>query len=207
MEKGLHEILIFNSLALVGLENSNGVSNLFEQVGKGHIEGLADYGLVDEMYKSIAKYLPAQSRRKATTGGLSMAKSWANTISKAKDGVEEVTKSDEYDKLMSIRAKISSRFTLRRTLVTRDHWGEKMFGIEGNFLRFFKSCRNNGFATIVDDAAQRCKAVLISEGWTEQVANEVVISNRAEMQAIAAYPYLATLKARKYKKKRSKRTT
>jgi hypothetical protein len=82
-------------------------------------------------------------------------------ITKAKDGVENVSRSEEYNNLMQTGAKIASRFMLRRTLVARDPWGDRISGIKGDFLTFFRPCRVTDFVATVHNAAQRCKAVLI----------------------------------------------
>ncbi|KAH4915948.1 hypothetical protein HBI79_231920 [Parastagonospora nodorum] len=63
-------------------------------------------------------------------------------------------------------------FMLKRILKTRDLWGKLISGIKGDFLD-----------------------ILEKEGLDESEASRRVIFNRFEMQAIASYPALATLKA------------
>jgi hypothetical protein len=77
MEKGLHEILIFISMALVGLEDKNGISNWDVPVGARHpVHGTIKYGTVNKVYKSINKPVAPKGRSKATLNGLTMAKAW-----------------------------------------------------------------------------------------------------------------------------------
>jgi hypothetical protein len=206
MEKGLHEILIFVSLALVGLEDSDGISNWYQASKKRDENGYAAFNIVDKVYKSITDIVPAQGRRAEMIAGMNMAKSWKKIISRAKEGVESVTKSNEYEQLMKVGAPISARFMLRRTLLTLDPWGQKISGIKGDFLTFFRPCRFPDFDSTVRQAAQRCRTVLVKEGMDQQTANETNIFNRAEMQAIATFPALAELKAEQYERFGSKKT-
>ena len=206
MEKGMHEILIFVSLALVGLEASDGISNWYEPYGKPDANDCYNYRIQDEVYTSIAKNTTSQNRGKKMIAGLAMARRWANVISKAKDGIENVTKSEEYKELMEIGIKISARFMLRRTLVTQDPWGKKISGIKGDFLTWFRPCALDDYESLVDDATQRCRTVLMQEGLDVQEANETMIFNCSEMQAIASYLLLAILKAQGYEKNGSKNT-
>ncbi|KAH4092677.1 hypothetical protein HBH46_180410 [Parastagonospora nodorum] len=71
---------------------------------------------------------------------------------------------------------VAQRFMLKRTLKTRDPWGKLISGIKGDFLD-----------------------ILEKEGLDELEASRRVIFNRFEMQAIAFYPALATLKAAQFK--------
>ena len=59
-----------------------------------------------------------------------MARDWANTISRARYGVDHVTESNEYKELMDTGEKVAARFMLRRTLVTQDPWGAKISRIK-----------------------------------------------------------------------------
>ncbi|KAH5340105.1 hypothetical protein HBI33_250070 [Parastagonospora nodorum] len=55
------------------------------------------------------------------------------------------------------------------------------------------------FLSIVQNAEQQCRDILEKEGLNESEASRRVIFNRFEMQAIASYPALATLKAAQFK--------
>ncbi|KAH5393180.1 hypothetical protein HBI33_010710 [Parastagonospora nodorum] len=81
------------------------------------------------------------------------------------------------------RAAVAQRFMLKRTLKTRDPWGKLISGIKGDFLPYFQSC----------------PYILEKEGLNKSEASRRVIFNRFEMQAIASYPALATLKAAQFK--------
>ncbi|KAH5730221.1 hypothetical protein HBI17_221290 [Parastagonospora nodorum] len=70
----------------------------------------------------------------------------------------------------------SYEFMLKRTLKTRDLWGKLISGIKGDFLD-----------------------ILEKEGLDELEASRRVIFNCFEMQAIASYSALATLKAAQFK--------
>ncbi|KAH6134250.1 hypothetical protein HBI68_245850 [Parastagonospora nodorum] len=70
-------------------------------------------------------------------------------------------------------------FMLKRILKMRDLWGKLISGIKGDFLPYFQSCLY----------------ILEKEGLDESEASRRVIFNCFEMQAIASYPALATLKA------------
>ncbi|EAT90559.2 hypothetical protein SNOG_02347 [Parastagonospora nodorum SN15] len=137
MEQGLNEILIFVSLALIGLQNRKGVSNWFN----------------------------ATDKRDSVTG---------DRIYKMEDAVY-------------------------RTLKTRDPWGKPISGIKGDFLPYFQSCPCPDFLSTVQNAEQQCRDILEKEGLDESEASRRVIFNRFEMQAIASYPALATLKAAQFK--------
>ncbi|KAH6417836.1 hypothetical protein HBI59_249530 [Parastagonospora nodorum] len=135
-------ILIFVSLALIGLQNRKGVSNWFN----------------------------ATDKRDSVTG---------DRIYKIEDAVY--------------------RFMLKRTLKTRDLWGKLISGIKGDFLPYFQSCLCPDFLSTVQNAEQQCRDILEKEGLDESEASRRVIFNRFEMQAIASYPALATLKAAQFK--------
>ncbi|KAH6485035.1 hypothetical protein HBI55_204180 [Parastagonospora nodorum] len=84
------------------------------------------------------------------------------------------------------RAAVAQRFMLKRTLKTRNPWGKLISGIKGDFLT-------------VQNAEQQCRDILEKEGLNKSEASRRVIFNRFEMQAIASYPALATLKAAQFK--------
>ncbi|KAH5245149.1 hypothetical protein HBI72_183300 [Parastagonospora nodorum] len=71
---------------------------------------------------------------------------------------------------------VAQRFMLKRILKTRDLWGKLISGIKGDFLD-----------------------ILEKEGLDELEASRRVIFNCFEMQAIASYSALATLKAAQFK--------
>ncbi|KAH5618262.1 hypothetical protein HBI22_238830 [Parastagonospora nodorum] len=81
---------------------------------------------------------------------------------------------------------VAQRFMLKRILKTRDLWGKLISGIK-NFL------------STVQNAKQQCRDILEKEGLDELEASRRVIFNCFEMQAIASYPALATLKAAQFK--------
>ncbi|KAH6481135.1 hypothetical protein HBI55_249360 [Parastagonospora nodorum] len=138
IEQGLNEILIFVSLALIGLQNRKGVSNWFNATNK------------------------RDSVTSDPLNGLAMAKQWRNMIANVKYDASEHESSYE--------------FMLKRTLKTRDLWGKLISGIKGDFLD-----------------------ILEKEGLDESEASRRVIFNCFEMQAIASYSALATLKAAQFK--------
>jgi hypothetical protein len=104
MERGLHEILIFNTLAYVGLADKDGISNWDEPVGEPDKDGFVQYRTVDEVYLSINKNPDPGTRGKATINGLVMAKSWSSIMGRAKSSVDSVCDSDEFKKLVSVGA-------------------------------------------------------------------------------------------------------
>ncbi|KAH5425790.1 hypothetical protein HBI46_038820 [Parastagonospora nodorum] len=117
--------------------------------------------------------------------GLAMAKQWRNIIANVKHDASEHESSHE--------------FMLKRTLKTRDLWGKPISGIKGDFLPYFQSCLCLDFLSTVQNAEQQCRDILEKEGLNESEASRRVIFNRFEMQAIAFYPALATLKAAQFK--------
>ncbi|KAH5201798.1 hypothetical protein HBH77_127190 [Parastagonospora nodorum] len=158
MEQGLNEILIFVSLALIGLQNRKGVSNWFNATDKrDSVTGDRIYKMEDAVYRSIAE---TPSHRTSA---------------------------------------VAQRFMLKRTLKTRDLWGKLISGIKGDFLPYFQSCPCPDFLSTVQNAEQQCRDILEKEGLDESEASRRVIFNRFEMQAIASYPALATLKAAQFK--------
>ncbi|KAH5184382.1 hypothetical protein HBH77_178390 [Parastagonospora nodorum] len=94
---------------------------------------------------------------------------------------------------------VAQRFMLKRTLKTRDPWGKLISGIKGDFLPYFQSCLCPDFLSTVQNAEQQCRDILEKEGLDESEASRRVIFNCFEMQAIASYPALATLKAAQFK--------
>ncbi|KAH6295950.1 hypothetical protein HBI39_160110 [Parastagonospora nodorum] len=60
-------------------------------------------------------------------------------------------------------------------------------------------CLCPDFLSTVQNAEQQCRDILEKEGLNESEASRRVIFNRFEMQAIASYPALATLKAAQFK--------
>jgi hypothetical protein len=90
--------------------------------------------------------------------------------------------------------------------MTQDPWGRKISGIKGDFATFFRPCRDTDFHAIIQQAEQECQDVLVREGTDMQHAEGIAVFSRAELQAIASYPSLATLKAKQYKNVGSTRT-
>ncbi|KAH5732782.1 hypothetical protein HBI18_088410 [Parastagonospora nodorum] len=78
---------------------------------------------------------------------------------------------------------VAQRFMLKRTLKTRDPWGKLI----------------SDFLSTVQNAEQQCRDILEKEGLDELEASRRVIFNCFEMQAIASYSALATLKAAQFK--------
>ncbi|KAH5776087.1 hypothetical protein HBI93_252620 [Parastagonospora nodorum] len=68
-------------------------------------------------------------------------------------------------------------------------------GIKSNFLPYFQSCLCPDFLSTVQNAKQQCRDILEKEGLNKLEASRRVIFNCFEMQAIASYSALATLKA------------
>ncbi|KAH3956074.1 hypothetical protein HBH51_256360 [Parastagonospora nodorum] len=60
-------------------------------------------------------------------------------------------------------------------------------------------CLCPDFLSTVQNAEQQCRDILEKEGLNKSEASRRVIFNRFEMQAIASYPALATLKAAQFK--------
>ncbi|EAT92627.2 hypothetical protein SNOG_16589 [Parastagonospora nodorum SN15] len=200
MEQGLNEILIFVSLALIGLQNRKGVSNWFNATDKrDSVTGDRIYKMEDAVYRSIAETPSHRTRQNTALNGLAMAKQWRNMIANVKHDASEHESSHEYKELISQGAAVAQRFMLKRTLKTRDPWGKPISGIKGDFLPYFQSCPCPDFLSTVQNAEQQCRDILEKEGLDESEASRRVIFNRFEMQAIASYPALATLKAAQFK--------
>ncbi|KAH4169572.1 hypothetical protein HBH43_107630 [Parastagonospora nodorum] len=154
IEQGLNEILIFVSLALIGLQNRKGVSNWFNATDKrDSVTGDCIYKIEDAR----------------------------NIIANIKHDASEHESSHEYKELISQGAAVAQRFMLKRTLKTRD------------------LCLCPDFLSTVQNAKQQCRDILEKEGLNKSEASRRVIFNRFEMQAIASYPALATLKAAQFK--------
>ncbi|KAH5096786.1 hypothetical protein HBH71_250090 [Parastagonospora nodorum] len=79
------------------------------------------------------------------------------------------------------RAAVAQRFMLKRILKMRD------------------PCLCLDFLSTVQNAKQQCRDILEKEGLNKLEASRRVIFNRFEMQAIASYSALATLKAAQFK--------
>ncbi|KAH5993914.1 hypothetical protein HBI83_248510 [Parastagonospora nodorum] len=105
-----------------------------------------------------------------------------NMIANVKHDVSEYESSYEYKELISQGAA-----------------GKLISGIKGDFLPYFQSCLCPDFLSIVQNAKQQCRDILEKEGLNELEASRRIIFNRFEMQAIASYPALATLKAAQFK--------
>ncbi|KAH6514819.1 hypothetical protein HBI07_252150 [Parastagonospora nodorum] len=122
--------------------------------------------------KGVSNWFNATDKRDSVTG---------DRIYKMEDAhdASEHESSYEYKELISQGAAVAQRFMLKRTLKTRDLWGKLISGIKGDFLPYFQSCLY----------------ILEKEGLDELEASRRVIFNCFEMQAIASYPALATLKA------------
>ncbi|KAH5291832.1 hypothetical protein HBI12_239180 [Parastagonospora nodorum] len=97
------------------------------------------------------------------------------------------------------QAAVAQRFMLKRILKTRDLWGKLISSIKGDFLPYFQSCLYLDFLSIVQNAEQQCRDILEKEGLNKLEASRRVIFNCFEMQAIASYSALATLKAAQFK--------
>ncbi|KAH4517532.1 hypothetical protein HBH89_009380 [Parastagonospora nodorum] len=76
---------------------------------------------------------------------------------------------------------------------------ESSYNIKSDFLPYFQSCLCSDFLSTVQNAKQQCRDILEKEGLNKSEASRRVIFNRFEMQAIASYPALATLKAAQFK--------
>ncbi|KAH5524107.1 hypothetical protein HBI29_039690 [Parastagonospora nodorum] len=73
------------------------------------------------------------------------------------------------------------------------------YNIKSDFLPYFQSCLYLDFLSTVQNAKQQCRDILEKEGLNELEASRRVIFNCFEMQAIASYSALATLKAAQFK--------
>ncbi|KAH5703316.1 hypothetical protein HBI44_022590 [Parastagonospora nodorum] len=163
-----------------------GVSNWFNATDKrDSVTGDRIYKMEDAVYRSIAETLSYRTRQNTALNGLAMAKQWRNMIANVKYDASEHESSHE--------------FMLKRTLKTRDLWGKPISGIKGDFLPYFQSCLCPDFLSTVQNAEQQCRDILEKEGLDESEASRRVIFNCFEMQAIASYPALATLKAAQFK--------
>ncbi|KAH6101966.1 hypothetical protein HBI64_253920 [Parastagonospora nodorum] len=200
IEQGLNEILIFVSLALISLQNRKGVSNWFNATDKrDSVTSNRIYKIEDAVYRSIAETPSHRTRQNTALNSLAIAKQWRNMIANVKHDASEHESSHKYKELISQGAAVAQRFILKRTLKTRDPWGKPISGIKGDFLPYFQSCPCPDFLSTVQNAEQQCRDILEKEGLDESEASRRVIFNRFEMQAIASYPALATLKAAQFK--------
>ncbi|KAH6535648.1 hypothetical protein HBI07_139400 [Parastagonospora nodorum] len=135
------------------------------------------YKIEDAVYRSIAETLSYRTRQNTALNSLAMAKQY------------EHKSSYEYKELISQGAAVAQRFMLKRTLKTRDL----------DFLPYFQSCLCLDFLSTVQNAKQQCRDILEKEGLNELEASRRIIFNRFEMQVIASYSTLATLKAAQFK--------
>ncbi|KAH3939681.1 hypothetical protein HBH98_182760 [Parastagonospora nodorum] len=201
MEQGLNEILIFVSLALIGLQDEKGISNWLEP--SKALDKVTDepiYKFKDKVYESIAKTSSRQPRSTALDlNGIAMAKQWRRMIANVKHEANDLEVTKEYKDLIAVGAEVAQRFMLKRTLKTRDPWSKPISGIKGDFLTFFQGCKSKDFLRTVEAAEQQCKDVMLEEGLDPAIVTKRRIFNRSEMQAIASYPALATLKATQFK--------
>ncbi|KAH5166823.1 hypothetical protein HBH77_246510 [Parastagonospora nodorum] len=124
--------------------------------------------------KGVSNWFNATDKRDSVTG---------DRIYKMEDAhdASEHESSHEYKELISQGAAVAQRFMLKRTLKTRD------------------PCLCPDFLSTVQNAEQQCRDILEKEGLDESEASRRVIFNCFEMQAIASYPALATLKAAQFK--------
>ncbi|KAH5236840.1 hypothetical protein HBI72_243910 [Parastagonospora nodorum] len=178
MEQGLNKILIFVSLALISLQNRK---------GRDSVTSDRIYKMEDAVYRSIAETPSHRTRQNTALNSLAIAKQYKHESS------------HKYKELISQGAAVAQRFMLKRTLKTRDPWGKLISGIKSDFLPYFQSCPCLDFLSTVQNAEQQCRDILEKEGLNESEASRRVIFNRFEMQAIASYPALATLKAAQFK--------
>jgi hypothetical protein len=200
MERGLHEILIFVTLALRGLSDEDYVSNW--HIPTGEQDGYTLYGLEPGVFASIADKVPGKKGKgnSADCNGMVMATKWSTLLNKAKAGSQNIFKSDEYVNLMHHGIPICECFMLRRTLKTRDPWGRRISGISGEFKTVFRPCPSLALRSTVEDATRWCINVRMKEEDGLFDPETEVIFTRHELQAIASYPDLATLKAGLYEK-------
>ncbi|KAH5266817.1 hypothetical protein HBI72_078820 [Parastagonospora nodorum] len=130
--------------------------------------------------KGVSNWFNATDKRDSVTGDrIYKMEDARNIIANVKHDASEHESSYEYKELISQGAAVAQRFMLKRILKTRDLWGKLISGIKGDFLPYFQSCLY----------------ILEKEGLDESEASRRVIFNRFEMQAIASYPALTTLKA------------
>ncbi|KAH5479203.1 hypothetical protein HBI22_053160 [Parastagonospora nodorum] len=98
------------------------------------------------------------------------------------------------------RAYNTMSVTVQRTIIRKGGpYGKLISSIKGDFLPYFQSCLCLDFLSTVQNAEQQCRDILEKEGLNELEASRRVIFNRFEMQAIASYSALATLKAAQFK--------
>ncbi|KAH3939136.1 hypothetical protein HBH53_239650 [Parastagonospora nodorum] len=134
--------------------------------------------------KGVSNWFNATNKRDSVTSDrIYKMEDARNMIANVKHDASEHESSHKYKELISQGAAVAQRFMLKRTLKTRDPWGKLISGIKGDFLPYFQSC----------------PYILEKEGLDESEASRRVIFNRFEMQAIASYPALATLKAAQFK--------
>ncbi|KAH4150903.1 hypothetical protein HBH43_245460 [Parastagonospora nodorum] len=160
---------------------------------------------MEQGLNEILIFFNATNKRDSVTGDRiykiedTVYQSIRNMIANVKHDASEHESSHEYKELISQGAAVAQRFMLKRTLKTRDPWGKPISSIKGDFLPYFQSCLCPDFLSTVQNAKQQCRDILEKEGLNKLEASRRVIFNRFEMQAIASYPALATLKAAQFK--------
>ncbi|KAH5528836.1 hypothetical protein HBI29_007990 [Parastagonospora nodorum] len=128
--------------------------------------------------KGVSNWFNATDKRDSVTSDrIYKIEDARNIIANVKHDASEHESSYEYKELISQGAVVAQRFMLKRTLKTRD------------------LCLYLDFLSTVQNAEQQCRDILEKEGLDESEASRRVIFNCFEMQAIASYPALATLKA------------
>jgi hypothetical protein len=199
LETGLAETLVFITLALNGLvDPATGMSNWSEAEIDPNT-GKRSHVVKKDIYFDVS-----------TKNGMEQAKLWMkmakNSTSQAKGGVTSVLGSAEYKDAVVLGTKILKHFMIRRTLKTRNPWGEKISAIKGTFKTLYRPLVHPDWTTTVDDARQRIYDAMFKDGSAGNSRDTTSVPDakgpeldsifdRFEMIAYATYPGLATLRA------------
>lgn len=195
------EVLTFVSLALVGLKNEAGQS-AWDQTSQDMQDSDDTHAM---KYKDIFEYIGRvvkSNRGQTIPNGIANARVWVRQKSRAGDGrVSVEVLMEEMKDMIEAGSRVASVFILRRTLKTRDPWGQRISAVKGVYKTSLRPCKDAQWSQIVEDATTRCRAILANEG---KPADGAVFSWH-ELIAIATYPILASYKALVYEKAGSDR--
>ncbi|KAH5623611.1 hypothetical protein HBI51_240810 [Parastagonospora nodorum] len=141
--------------------------SLQNRKGRDSVTSDRIYKIEDAVYWSIAETLSYKTRQNTR-----------NIIANVKHDASEHESSYKYKELISQGAA-----------------GKPISSIKSDFLPYFQSCLCLDFLSTVQNAEQQCRDILEKEGLNKSEASRCIIFNCFEMQAIASYSALATLKA------------
>ncbi|ORX96389.1 hypothetical protein BCR34DRAFT_593879 [Clohesyomyces aquaticus] len=206
LETGVHEITIFIVKALTGLPVPiPGYRLKFSNWMTPYKADMSDINSKEE-FRWIEPLFDELDEGK----GLKLATQWKKWVSKTstREQLAESLESAKYKKGVEMGAKMCKLWVHRRTLTTRNPWGKAISAVPGEFTTLYRPVHIPGWLDTVAEAAREVVPYLEAGnedpglGYSTLDVQELLrhVFKRHDRLAYAAYPQLAKLYAKEWRK-------